>query len=454
MPWSSNNPPDAIKNKSKACIEVGVAAANSALERGLSESEAIFAAIAACNNYEKKNQVKKAAKPEVPSHLKALIEVAKQRKQEQLSKPPSEASETSSKQQSINVAFLGKNAIQADPERSLVSVQWDKQGRLIFNFDDGQQIITDPVPVSENIEQYVTISAAAPVNEFELPEEYDHIQFNTESTSEVLPGRLVWNPEEGTLDLGMNGGDVTQHIGLETYYRVKNQTGSTIADGTVVMAVGAVGNSGHILIAPANNNMPPQLTMGVVTHNIPNGENGFVTHFGLVKQIDTRGTAVGETWVDGDILYLHPTLLGRLTKVKPAAPRYHVMIALVVHAHQNGQLFVRPTYGQKLDDIDDVQITNPQHGQVIKYDSTTQTWRNQADNATGDDPEVNSVLTYDSNDAIIRIDYDSGNYKLFSYDLEDNLSRLDYVKGSVIYRKDYVYTNGLLTQVNDSVVGV
>jgi hypothetical protein len=360
-----------------------------------------------------------------------------------------------------NVTIAPKEiSVITQPSGSQVNVQTTPNPGITINTDepiDLNQLVdvslTDPLAnqvLLYNGSQWVN----AILNEAILPQEYDHIQFALDSDSEVLPGRLVWNAEEGTLDLGMNGGDVTQHIGLENYYRVKNQSGSTITDGTVVMAVGAVGNSGHILIAPANNNMPPQVTMGIVTHNIPNGENGFVTHFGLVKQIDTRGTAVGETWVDGDILYLHPTLLGRLTKVKPAAPRYHVMVALVVHAHQNGQLFVRPTYGQKLDEIDDVQITNAQHGQVLKYDSATQTWRNQADNATGDDPEVNSVLTYNENDDIIRIDYDSGNYKLFSYDLEGNLSRLDYVKGSVIYRKDYVYTNGLLTQVNDSVVGV
>jgi hypothetical protein len=276
MPWSKTKTIPALENKSEKIKEVFAEAANSALNRGLSEQDAIFAGLAAVSNYEKKNQVKKVSKPEVPSHLKALLEVAKQRKLEQLNKPPSEASGASSKQQSINVAFLGKNAIQADPERSLVSVQWDKQGRLIFNFDDGEQLITDPVPVSENIEQYVTISAAAPSTEVEL----------------------------------------------------------------------------------------------------------------------------------------------------------------------------------NLDEIENVQLTNPQQGQVLKYNALTQTWTNQQDNATGDDPETNAVLTYNTDGAIIRIDYDSGNYKLFSYDLEDNLSRLDYVKGSLIYRKDYVYTAGLLTQVNDSIVGV
>lgn len=376
MPWTIDNPPSAIKNRKEGAIAAGVKAANSCFERGQDEESCIFAAIAAANAWDKKNQpLKKSLKPDVPIHVKAILEAKKIKEQEELANLQKAAEEVKLRQvtaEKVKVAkaYLPKNAIESDEDRSLVAAEWDKQGRLTLSFDDGEKIITSPVPVQERIEQYIG------VNNGGLPDQFDHIQFNTESLSEVLPGRLVWNADEGTLDLGMNHGGVTQQIGLETLYRVKNQTGTLLADGTVVMAVGAVGNSGHILVAPANNNLPPQVTMGVVTHDIPNGENGFVTHFGIVRGINTTGASIGETWNDGDILYLHPTQLGKLTKVKPAAPKYHVMVALVVHAHPNGQLFVRPTYGQKLDEIDDVDVVNPQNGQILKYDSATGVWKN------------------------------------------------------------------------------
>ena len=41
------------------------------------------------------------------------------------------------------------------------------------------------------------------------------IQFNTTGTATPAVGRLWWNDTDGTLDLGMKGGNVTQQIGQE-----------------------------------------------------------------------------------------------------------------------------------------------------------------------------------------------------------------------------------------------
>lgn len=73
MPWTNEKPPKVIANRSAGAISAGVSAANSCLERGLSDEECIFAAIAAANNYDKKHQVKKAVKPAMPAHLQAVI---------------------------------------------------------------------------------------------------------------------------------------------------------------------------------------------------------------------------------------------------------------------------------------------------------------------------------------------------------------------------------------------
>jgi hypothetical protein len=66
--------------------------------------------------------------------------------------------------------------------------------------------------------------------------------------------------------------------------------------------------------------------------------------------------AVGdETWAVGDILYVHPTVAGKLTNV---APKHEISVAIVIVRHQSaGVLFVRPTSYGHLDDIHDVQIT-------------------------------------------------------------------------------------------------
>ena len=175
-----------------------------------------------------------------------------------------------------------------------------------------------------------------------LEQTVESFQFDTSLQGEPGTGQLIWNQDDGTLDLGLNGGDVVLQIGQEMLYRVKNDTGSQIADGKCVMAVGADGNSGRIRVGltdgtSANNEIR---VMGLATEDIPNGAFGFVTHFGAVRGIDTRGTSVGENWQEGDILYPHPTVAGALTNNEAAAV-IKLPLAIILFRGANGSVFVR-----------------------------------------------------------------------------------------------------------------
>lgn len=44
----------------------------------------------------------------------------------------------------------------------------------------------------------------------------------------------------------------------------------------------------------------------------------------------------------------------------------------------NGNVFVRPTFGENLSQLHDVRITNPQNGDVLKYNATGGYWYNAA----------------------------------------------------------------------------
>jgi hypothetical protein len=202
--------------------------------------------------------------------------------------------------------------------------------------------------------------------------QFDSARFN----ATAAPGLLSWNVDAGTLDLVMEDTAVVQQIGQEMYYRVKNQTGSTITDGTVVYASGTLGASGRILINRmiANGTIPARYTLGVVTHNIINGDDGYVTEFGSVRGINTTGASVGETWVDGDVLWVHPTTAGALTRVEPTAPNLKIVVALVVNAATNGTLFIRPDTGASLGDLHNVTTAGATNNQVLTYNSTTGVW--------------------------------------------------------------------------------
>ena len=99
-------------------------------------------------------------------------------------------------------------------------------------------------------------------------------------------------------------------------------------------------------------------TIGLVTENIAVNEEGFITTSGLVRSIDTTGTLQGETWNDGDVLYLSPITSGSLTNIKPQAPQHTVIMGFVVRAQQNqGSIYVKVDNGYELDELHNVRIT-------------------------------------------------------------------------------------------------
>ena len=205
--------------------------------------------------------------------------------------------------------------------------------------------------------------------------QYYHI---TQAQHDIMD-KMTWNTDDGTINLAMNtSGVVSQQIGLETYYRVKNQSGATLANGKVVRAAGTLGASGRIkaVYAIGDGTIPGVYVMGIVTEDIANGDDGYVTNFGSVRGINTTGSPYGETWADGDILYVSATTAGALTNVAPTAPNLKMPVAIVINAATNGTLFVRPTFDMKVNDIQDVNVTTPSNKQVLKYDTATTTWKN------------------------------------------------------------------------------
>jgi hypothetical protein len=166
----------------------------------------------------------------------------------------------------------------------------------------------------------------------------------------------------------MHGGQVVQQIGLEEYFYVKNQTGTTILNGTVTYASGTLGTSGRILadLMVADGTIPYFFTLGITTEDIVDGDDGYVTQFGLVRGINTTGSN-GETWVDGDILYVSPTVPGTLTKFEPEAPNLRLQMAIVIKAATNGSLFVRPNLGSDVGSLHDVldTTTTSSYGDIL-----------------------------------------------------------------------------------------
>lgn len=197
------------------------------------------------------------------------------------------------------------------------------------------------------------------------------IDFDTTPANAGAVARLQWNDTDGTLDLGLKGGNVTLQIGQEMVARVVNKTGGDLTEAAyaVVRIDDAQGQRLAVDYAQANTVANARGTLGVVTETILVNQEGFVTIAGQVREIDTTGTLQGETWADGDELWLSATVAGGLTNVRPTAPNFKVPVAYVEYAHQNhGKLYVRPGEALGFDDLHNLNKTGAETaGQVMTW---------------------------------------------------------------------------------------
>ena len=202
------------------------------------------------------------------------------------------------------------------------------------------------------------------------------LQFNVDTEQDHSAGRVYWDPVDGTLAVGMEYDEVVAKVGMNLFYHVKNQTGSSIPKGTFVMAVGTIGASGQILCAPAvtDGTVDPRFMLGITNMEIANGGDGYAVQFGLIKGIDTQGPDSASDWEDGTVLYPDPDTAGALTDTRPVSPNLSMAVAYVVNAAANGAMFVRSTTGSYLGDLHNVNMVGLQDGDVLIYDAATSTW--------------------------------------------------------------------------------
>jgi hypothetical protein len=210
----------------------------------------------------------------------------------------------------------------------------------------------------------------------------NYIQFDTTAIDNDNVARLKWNDVDGTLNLGLKGGSVVLQIGQEQVIRVVNKTTPLInlleSNYQVCVVSGATGQRVSVRLAQANNDANSAGTLGVVTETINANQEGFITTSGQVREINTTGALQGETWSDGDILYLSPTTAGAITNVKPTAPNHTVIVGYVEYAHAiHGKIYVKIDNGYELDELHNVRISSPLNGEILTYNSTNELWENQ-----------------------------------------------------------------------------
>ena len=231
--------------------------------------------------------------------------------------------------------------------------------------------------------------ATSDVNLGEFGIQLGNLEFDTTPTNvPTAAGSLNWNDTDGTLDLKLKGGNVTLQLGQEQLVRVVNKTATNItlleANYQAVRVTGSQGQKLKVDLALATTDVLSAETIGLVTETIANNQEGFITTSGLVRGINTTGSLQGETWVDGDILYLSGVTAGNITNVKPLSPLHLITIGYVVYSHiTQGTIYVKVDNGYELDELHDVLLTTPANNNLLAYESSTTLWKNKSASTLG-----------------------------------------------------------------------
>lgn len=263
------------------------------------------------------------------------------------------------------------------------------------------------------------------------------LNFDNSGTS-IIPtsGTLSWNTAKDCLNVYQNDNSILQ-VGLENYIRVHNSTANTLTNGTLVMFSGVNGGGETPSCVPllADSTFYPIYTIGVLTADIPSGENGRATTLGEIRNVDTSGTSSGEIWQQGDLLWASPYQAGKLTKIKPTAPNVVVSVAAVIKVGlTDGILLVRPTITPRL-----------YYGSF--YDTTTQYANtiNQAYSVKLSNTQISSGFSIANNSQIVAQSSGLYNYQ-FSLQVQSDVSATHNIW--VWYRKngqDVPYSASIVT---------
>lgn len=151
--------------------------------------------------------------------------------------------------------------------------------------------------------------------------------------------------------------------------QVRNTTGATLTKGTLVYMSGATGQIPTVAKALATSDATSAQTLGMMSADLANNSNGYVTVIGLLTNMNTSAFA------DGDQLYLSGTTAGTYTATKTYAPIHLVYVGFVEYAHPTqGKIFVKVQNGYELDEIHNVSARTPTTGQTIVWNAATNLW--------------------------------------------------------------------------------
>ena len=175
----------------------------------------------------------------------------------------------------------------------------------------------------------------------------------------------------------------------------------TITAGQPVYISGHSGNTPEVMVADFDDptKMP---AFGIASSDIADNNNGTISTYGDLKNIDTTGTNESETWAVGDELYVNNS---KLTNTRPTGSTEAVQkIAKIIRVHaNNGQMFLMGA--GRTNDIPNLDSGKVFIGNGSGYDKRALT--------TSDVTNSAGYISADSTDTLTN---KSGNISMFTND--------------------------------------
>ena len=313
------------------------------------------------------------ANPQVNSDWNAVSGVA-----EILNKPTIPAAQVNSDWNATSgvAEILNKPSIPA----AQIQSDWNQTNNALLDYIKNKPTI----PSVTGFVPYTGATADVDLGTYNLTA--DHIALNTNpSGAGFVVGATQWNNTIGSSETTLKGGNVVLKNGVDLVARIVNKVTPnatlTKANYTAVRVSGATGGRLSVEYAQANIDLNSADTIGLVCETIATNQEGFILTVGQLLDINTTGSLQGETWADGDVLYLSPTTAGKLTNIKPTGATGHiVVIGYVEYAHAiHGAIYVKIMNGWELDELHNVYI-NPgtlANNNLLAYESATALWKNK-----------------------------------------------------------------------------
>lgn len=198
-------------------------------------------------------------------------------------------------------------------------------------------------------------------------------------------GEMGFEIDTGRLKIGdgsYNWNNLNYIGTSENLTKVYNNIGFSIQKGQAVYFTGYDTEHSTPFVSPyvANGTISEQLYAGLMLEYASDGDYGFALNLGILYGINTTGSisniAVGdESWTTGDILYVHPSDYGKLTKNKPE--KNIILVGIIVNSDViSGNILVRSFINPRLSQLNEIYFNSVSNHDLIQYDQPNSRWRN------------------------------------------------------------------------------